>query len=96
VCVGILSDVFRDRVTVETRSGGGLLGSYLKGLCEICSSSQSWHVQQGTSVPFALGCRAQSDGLPWQMPNARHLPPFSLVLATLSAPMSRAGGCDGY
>lgn len=80
--------------TEETRSGGGLLGSYLKGLCAICSSSHHWHVQQGTSVPFPLVCGAQSNGQPWQMPNARHLlpTPLSLVLATLCAPMSRAGG----
>lgn len=77
-CVRVCWNSFRcfqgQSDTEETRSGRRLLGSYLKGLCAICSSSHRWHIQQDTSVPFPFGCGAQSDGQPWQMPTARQPP----------------------
>lgn len=95
VCVGILSDVFRDGVTEETRSGGGFLGFYLKGLCAICSSSH--HPGTSNRAPLSLSPwdvehRAMASHGRCQMQDTSYPPPLSLVLATLSAPMSRARG----
>lgn len=95
VCVGILSDVFGDGATEETRSGGGFLGSYLKGLCAICSSSH--HPGTSNRAPLSLSpCdvehRAIASHGRCQMQDTSYPPPLSLVLATLSAPMSRARG----
>ncbi|KAA0702081.1 RNA-binding protein [Triplophysa tibetana] len=88
-------DVFRNRV--RKREGvGGLMGSYLKELFVICSSSHGWHVQQGTSVPFRLGQSIER----WATADAKcktpPTHPLSLVLATLCAPMSRAVACEVY
>lgn len=55
VCVGILSDVFRDGVTEETRSGGGASGLLLKrALCDLLILP-SLACSTGHLCPFSLG-----------------------------------------